>query len=128
MTIGEVVKRSAIHASAIRYYESVGILPKPQRIAGRRVYGEAIFSLLALVKFARSAGFSVKQIGTLTSGLNGGFSTAFQKLARTKINELDAMIGHAKQMKALLEDSLHCRCLTAQMCGSRILNGTPKRI
>lgn len=33
-TIGEVVKRTGIAASAIRYYESVGVVPKPARKSG----------------------------------------------------------------------------------------------
>ncbi len=123
MTIGEVARRSSISASAIRYYESIGVLPKPNRVSGRRVYNEAILPLLGLVQYSKGVGFSVKQIRTLIAGVesHGRFSTALQKLARNKIIQLDEMIVQAAQMKALLEDALECRCLTATMCGSRIL-------
>ena len=130
MSIGEVARRSSISASAIRYYESIGILPKPHRVSGRRIYGEAILPLLALVQYSKGVGFSVKQIRTLVAGVEprGRFSTALQKLARSKIIQLDEMIVQATQMKALLEDALACRCLTATMCGSRILQGTINRM
>lgn len=38
--IGEVVKRTGVTASAIRYYESIGIVPKPGRKHGCRMYDE----------------------------------------------------------------------------------------
>ena len=38
LTISEVANRAGIRASAIRYYESIQLLPPPQRSAGRRRY------------------------------------------------------------------------------------------
>jgi DNA-binding transcriptional MerR regulator len=38
MQISEVAKRVGIRASAIRYYERIGLLPAPSRISGRRFY------------------------------------------------------------------------------------------
>src|SRR5437016_14637687 len=39
MTIGEVARRAGLQASAIRYYEEIGLLPKPRRIGRPRRYG-----------------------------------------------------------------------------------------
>ena len=38
ITIGEVARRANVRASAIRYYEQVGLLPEPVRVHGRRRY------------------------------------------------------------------------------------------
>ena len=43
LTIGEVARRAGVHTSAIRYYESVGLLPPPKRLNGRRRYDETVF-------------------------------------------------------------------------------------
>ena len=40
LTISEVARQAGIRASAIRYYESVGLLPPPQRVSGQRRYHE----------------------------------------------------------------------------------------
>src|SRR5215211_1580597 len=47
MTIGEVARKAGIRPSALRYYESVDILPKPERVNGRRRYdGEVLREVL----------------------------------------------------------------------------------
>ena len=38
MLIGDVARRAGLQTSAIRYYEAAGVLPKPQRLNGRRLY------------------------------------------------------------------------------------------
>ena len=41
MTIGEVAGRAGIKASAIRFYEKAGLLPKPNRTSGQRRYDDS---------------------------------------------------------------------------------------
>src|SRR2546423_3622834 len=36
LLIGDVARRASVRPSAIRYYESIGLLPEPERVAGRR--------------------------------------------------------------------------------------------
>lgn len=36
LTIGEVARRAGVAASSIRYYESIGLLPEPDREHGQR--------------------------------------------------------------------------------------------
>jgi DNA-binding transcriptional MerR regulator len=38
LTIGQVAERTGRRASAIRYYEEIGLLPEPLRISGQRRY------------------------------------------------------------------------------------------
>ena len=38
LTISEVARRSGVPATTIRYYESIRVLPEPQRANGRRRY------------------------------------------------------------------------------------------
>jgi MerR family redox-sensitive transcriptional activator SoxR len=44
MTIGEVANRAGLQASAIRYYEKIGLLPKTQRIGGQRRYETGVLN------------------------------------------------------------------------------------
>ena len=69
--IGEVAKRAGIKASAIRYYESEGLLPKAARRGGRRAYEEAILDQLTFIDLSKRSGSSVAEIRKLVSGFAG---------------------------------------------------------
>lgn len=60
MNIGEVSKQSGVNAKAIRYYESIGLLPEPERTpSGYRQYNQESIERLRLLGRARSLGFSI---------------------------------------------------------------------
>ena len=119
MTIGEVARRTGLQASAIRYYEKIGLLPKTQRIGGQRRYETSVLNYLEVIDVARSAGFRIEEIRHLFHGFGKG-TPAFRRwelLAQRKIAELDELIARAKKMKRLLEKADRCKCLDLEDCG-----------
>jgi len=57
MSIGELSRRSGVHIETIRYYERIGMLPKPQRTSsGRRIYGPPETRSLAFIRRSRGTG------------------------------------------------------------------------
>jgi MerR family transcriptional regulator, redox-sensitive transcriptional activator SoxR len=60
MTIGEVAKKAGLRASAIRYYEKAGLLPKPVRTGGQRRYEGGILARLAVLERAKDCGFTLR--------------------------------------------------------------------
>ncbi len=121
MTIGEVAGRLGLRASAIRYYEQSGLLPKPPRTGGRRTYGEGVLDRLAFIQFAREAGFTIAEIKVLSStGPAKPLSAKMRQLAARKIEEVDRFIERANAMKGMLTRSLRCQCLDTEECGRKI--------
>jgi len=123
LTIGEVAKQAGIHASAIRYYESIEILPAPRRVNGRRLYDSSVLDRLAVIQMAQRVGFTTSEIRTLFNGFTPETpaSARWEALARQKITEVDALILRAQAMKQVLEEELlRCRCLTLDECASYI--------
>ena len=118
LTIGQIATASGIAASAIRYYESVGVLPIPKRRNGRRVYDEAVLGLLRAIQVAKAAGFSVNELRILFRGFAKGASLSrmWKALAQKKLIALDAMIERANAMKDVLRAGLECDCLTPADC------------
>src|SRR5687767_4899649 len=55
MSIGEVARRAGVEPSAIRYYESLGLLPEPPRAGGKRRYDASVLDWLSLIALAREA-------------------------------------------------------------------------
>ena len=122
MTIGEVAKRTGLRASAIRFYERAGLLPRPIRASGQRRYDGTILDRIAVLERAKSCGFTLAEIYVLFND-QGSHSTKWQRLARRKIAELNAEAQRIAAMKGLLERG--CRCATATECGRRIRGSTP---
>ena len=114
MTIGEVAKRTGLRASAIRFYERAGLLPKPLRTSGRRRYNAAILDRMAVLEHAKACGFTLTEIGILFND-QGRHSMKWRRLAEKKVAELDATLERITAMKDLLSRS--CECATADECG-----------
>ena len=118
LPIGEVARRAGIQASALRYYERIGLMPTPRRVGGKRRYDDDTVQMLKVVQLAQAAGFTIAEIQTLLHGFAPDTPPAerWQPLARQKLHELDAQIMRAQQMKLVLQKGLNCGCLRLEDC------------
>lgn len=118
LTIGEVARRAGIATSAIRFYESVGLLPEPLRISRQRRYDEEVLSRLASIGTAQSAGLSLREVQELMAQADaeGGLAGPMQMLSHRKLPEVQAAIERAEQMKAWLEAAGRCDCGSPEEC------------
>ena len=63
MKIHELSKQSGIHLETIRYYEKMGLMPEPKRLAnGYRDYDEVSLKQLKFIKTCRALDFSLAEI------------------------------------------------------------------
>lgn len=67
MYIGKLAELTGVTRKAIRHYESLGLIPKPQRNGRYRIYSEADANLICMIKRAQSLGFSLKEITGVVS-------------------------------------------------------------
>lgn len=118
MTISEVAQLAGLRPSAIRYYESVNLLPTPRRVSGQRRYGPDVLRRLSFIQTAQAAGFTLAEMQTLFNGLDGAnpLSERWRMLAQQKMSEVDALIERAQGMKKMLENGLNCGCLSLEEC------------
>ncbi len=122
MSIGEVARMAGVRPSALRYYERIGLLPRPGRENGRRRYdGKAqreALDRLAVVRVAQQAGFTISEIRTLLNGFSEDTppSERWRVLAQDKLPEVEALVERALGMKAILERGLRCECLSLEEC------------
>lgn len=117
LSIGEVAGRAGVSASTIRYYESVGVLPEPEREGGRRRYGPDAVDRLKAICVAQQAGFSLKEIGELFNGTaEGDHSEQLRDLAQRKLPEVEELIDRAEAMKRWLQAASGCKCPTLDVC------------
>lgn len=118
LTIGEVAREAGLRTSAVRYYESVGVLPSPKRVNGQRRFGREVVRLLGTVRFAQQAGFTVAEIRTLFHGFGADVppSARWRSLASQKLEELDALVARAERMRLALQTAMRCGCLRIEDC------------
>ncbi len=124
LTIGEVARRAGVRASAIRYYESVELLPPPKRVSGQRRYNAETLRRLAFIQAAQGVGFSVAEMQLLLREMDGNapLSTRWESLAQQKLAEINSLIERAQSMKRMLENSLHCGCSDLEQCIDCVLS------
>jgi len=117
-TIGQLARKAGIRASAIRFYESVGLLAKPPRSSGWRRYDSTMLDRLGVIQAARDLGFSLGEIKTLLDGFPEDTppSARWEALARKKLPEVDAHAQRILAMKKLLEAGLNCDCEDVEEC------------
>jgi MerR family redox-sensitive transcriptional activator SoxR len=117
MTIGQVASRAGVATSTIRYYESVGVLPEPEREAGQRRYTLDVLRRLAIVDIAQRAGFSLEEIRRLLDGTSSGAAhESVRALAHAKVPAVTALIARAEAVKRWLEVASECECATLDVC------------
>jgi MerR family transcriptional regulator, redox-sensitive transcriptional activator SoxR len=118
LSIGELAAQTGVRTSAIRYYESVGLLPEAPRVGGYRRYTRETVQLIATLRFAQRAGFTVAEIRTLFHGFGAEVPPAerWRVLAEQKVAELDALIADAERMRRALREGMRCGCLRVEDC------------
>ena len=70
--IGEVVRRSGVPASTLRYYEERGLIGSVGRRGLTRVFDRSVFERLTLISVGRAAGFTLDEIALM-------FAPTFEK-------------------------------------------------
>ena len=118
MSIGDVARSTHLRTSAIRYYESVGLLPTARRVSGRRRYDHHALQRLGVIQIARQAGLTIAEIRTLVNGfpVDTPPSERWQTVAGKKLSQIKQLIEQATVMKDLLEQSLQCQCRNLDEC------------
>lgn len=126
MLIGQLAVEAQVPASAIRYYEKCGVLPRPVRVSGQRRYGPDAKDRLAVLKLAQACGFTLAEVKTLLLGFDqrSGPSERWRKLAARKARELDAQIMNLQKMRKLVDQVADCKCVNLQECGRRAVSAT----
>jgi MerR family redox-sensitive transcriptional activator SoxR len=122
MKIGDLAKRTGLNASAVRYYEKLGLLEVPYRAGGQRRYFDDTVHRVLLIRFASDMGFTLGEIKLFLSGLRDKVPVGrrWRKLASRKIKEVEETIQRAGRLRSLLEHLLECNCASLQICVERL--------
>lgn len=128
MDIGIVAKRSGLPASALRYYETKGLIASTGRQGLRRTYDPNVLERLALIALGRAAGFSLDEIAQMF-GADGRPRIDRQKLL-AKADDIDRTIRELQAMRDGLRHTAVCKAPSHLECPSfrRLLRAAQMRL
>ena len=110
LLIGELAERAGIAPSAIRYYESIGLMPEPYRVSGQRRYGDDALARLRFIAAAQSAGLTLREVAELSDGFD------VRSLAKRKLPEAKEEVKRARERKRWLDAASDCDCASPDEC------------
>lgn len=114
MDISEVVKRSGVPASTLRFYEEKGLISSVGRNGLRRQYNPNVLERLALIALGRSAGFSLDEINRMLG--EDGRPEIDRQLLSDKAEEMDSTIKKLTAMRDGLRHAAVCAAPSHMEC------------
>jgi MerR family transcriptional regulator, redox-sensitive transcriptional activator SoxR len=119
LTIGDVAQRSGVATSALRFYESVGLIASERTSGNHRLYARATLRRVAFIRAAKRTGLSLDAIAEALSALPAGRSPTkadWRRLSRRSRTRLDDRIAALVRLRDDLDGCIGCGCLSLRSC------------
>jgi Cu(I)-responsive transcriptional regulator len=132
LRIGDLGKATGTKVETVRYYERIGLLPKPSRSTGNyRTFGASELNRLSFIRRARDLGFSLDQVRALLrlSDDRTGDCAAVDRIASEHLREVDRKLADLEALRRELKSVIdscdggsvaECRIIDALAPTSRI--------
>jgi MerR family redox-sensitive transcriptional activator SoxR len=119
LTIGEIARRSGVASSALRFYETRGLIASERSGRGHRRYPRAVLRRVAFIVFAQKIGLSLDEIRDELSKLPNNRvpeSSDWARLSGTWRKRINERIAELERLKAGLTQCIGCGCLSLDRC------------
>lgn len=119
LTIGELAARSGLAPSALRFYESRGLISAARSEGNQRRYERATLRRVAFVRAAQRVGLSLEEIaGALATLPDGRIATRadWEQLSRGWSARLGARVAELERLRTKLTGCIACGCLSLRRC------------
>ena len=119
LPIAEVAKRSGFPASALRFYETQGLITSSRTSGGQRRYERSTLRRLAFIRAARNVGLTLDEVAAALATLPEGRTPTradWAKLSRSWRQRLDEQIEALQALRNGLESCIGCGCLSLKRC------------
>jgi MerR family transcriptional regulator, redox-sensitive transcriptional activator SoxR len=120
LTIGELAARSGAAPSALRFYESRGLVSSSRTSGGHRVYERSTLRRVAFIRAAQRVGLSLEEIRTALDTLPSRRTPTandWAKLSAGWRRKLDQRIEELLRLRDELDNCIGCGCLSLKTCG-----------
>ena len=114
LDIAEVVERTGVPASTLRYYEERGLITPIGRRGLRRLFDPGVLERLALIALGRTAGFSLDDIAQMFAP--DGRPSIDRKMLAARAEELDRTIRGLIAIRDGLRHAAKCPAPSHMEC------------
>ena len=111
LAISQVVERSGFAASALRYYESQGLIEATRSGGGQRRYERSVLRRLAFIRAAANVGLTLDEIRAELARLPDGRTPTradWQRITRHWRSRLDEQITALERLRDALDSCIGC--------------------
>jgi MerR family redox-sensitive transcriptional activator SoxR len=119
LPIGELAERSGFASSALRYYESLGLITATRTSGNQRRYERAVLRRLAFIRSAQRVGLSLEEITEALQTLPGNRTPTkadWTRLSHQWRSRLNEQIERLERLRDRLDSCIGCGCLSLQKC------------
>jgi MerR family redox-sensitive transcriptional activator SoxR len=119
LTIGDLAKRTGVAASALRYYEEMGLIRSERNASGHRRYPLAVIRRVAFVVFAQKVGLTLEEVGAELAKLPGDRvpeRADWAQLSAGWSARIDERIADLQRLRAGISECIGCGCLSLDRC------------
>ncbi len=119
LTIGEVSARAGVATSALRYYESQGLIRSERTTGNQRRYPRAVLRRVAFIRSAQRVGLTLEEISEALSTLPESRTPTradWTRLSQGWRPRIDAQIERLERLRAKLDGCIGCGCLSLRTC------------
>ena len=119
LTIGEVAARSGVAPSALRFYESAGLIRAGRTSGNQRRYERATLRRLAFIQAGKAAGIQLGRIRAALATLpeeRPPTRDDWERLSRSWRDDLDRRIATLEALRGRLTTCIGCGCLSIDAC------------
>jgi MerR family redox-sensitive transcriptional activator SoxR len=119
ISIGEASRRSGVAASALRFYERLGLITSVREGSGHRHYPRPVLRRIAFIVFAQRIGLTLEEIGGELAKLpphDAPTRRDWSRLSATWSSRIDERIAELERLKLGLTECIGCGCLSLDRC------------
>lgn len=119
LTIGQLAERSGVATSALRFYETKGLIASVRTEGNQRRYLSSMLRRIALIQVAQSVGFTLEEISQELSGLpldKSATKRDWERVAKKWQADLDRKMTQIQSLRANLTGCIGCGCLSMKKC------------
>ncbi len=119
LTIGQLAERSGVATSALRFYESRGLIFSERTTGNQRRYLKSTLRRVAFIRAAQQVGLSLDEITAALATLPRGRTPTkadWHRLSRDWRPRLEEQIRRIELLRERLDGCIGCGCLSLKSC------------